>query len=98
MLYKKKLISTKSSYFTNMLVIYSKQAYKLFFTLVGKTQTKHHPDQPYSVICSLFTNYSNTKFLALSMYLKYVQISTRHDSSQFNIHSESLFMFFAYHT
>ena len=57
--------------------IYSKQAYKLSLTLLDKIQTKHLPDQPDSVICSLFTNYSNTKCLALSMYF---QISTRHDS------------------
>ena len=56
--------------------ISSKQAYTLSSTLVGKTQTKHLPNQPDSVICSLFTNYSNTKYLSLSMYL---QISIRHD-------------------
>ena len=33
--------------------ISSKQAYKLSFTLEGKTQTKHIPDL---VICSLFAN------------------------------------------
>ena len=45
-LYKNKLLSTKSSYFTDMLGSYgisSKQAYNLSFTLVGKTQTKHLP-------------------------------------------------------
>ena len=36
--------------------IYSKQAYKLSFTLVGKTQTNHLRDQPDLVICSLFSN------------------------------------------
>ena len=58
-LYKNKLISTKSSYFTDMFgsyVISSKQAYKLAFILVDKTQTKHLPDKPNSVICSLFAN------------------------------------------
>ena len=37
--------------------IYSKQAYKLSFTLVGKTQTKHLSDHPDLVICSLFSNF-----------------------------------------
>ena len=58
--YKNKLLSTKSSYFTDMLGSYgisSKQAYKLSFTLVGKTQTKHLPDKPDSVLCSLFANF-----------------------------------------
>ena len=57
--------------------ISSKQAYKLSSTLVGKNQTNHLPDQPDSVICTLFTNYSNTPFLVLSIYF---QMSTRHDS------------------
>ena len=37
--------------------ISSKQAYKLSFTLVGKTQTKHLPDQPDLVLFSLFANF-----------------------------------------
>ena len=37
--------------------ISSKQAYKLSFTLVCKTQTKHIPDQPDLVSCSLFANF-----------------------------------------
>ena len=37
--------------------ISSKQAYKLSFTLVGKTQTKHLPDKHDLVICSLFANF-----------------------------------------
>ena len=41
--------------------ISSKQAYKLSFTLVGKTQTKHLPDQPDLVICSLFANFFQQK-------------------------------------
>ena len=59
-LYKNKLLSTKSSYFTNILGsngIYSKQAYKLSFTLVGKTKTKHIPDQPDSVLYYVFANF-----------------------------------------
>ena len=58
------ILSTKSSYFTDMLgsyVISSKQAYKLSFTLVGKTQTKHLLDQPDLVICSLFANFFQQK-------------------------------------
>ena len=77
---RKKLLYTKSSYFTDMLGsdgIYSKQAYKLSSTLVGKTYTKHLPDQSDIVICSLFTNYFSTKFLSLPMYF---QTSTRYDS------------------
>ena len=37
--------------------ISSKQAYKLSFTLVGKTQPKHLPDKPDTVFCSLFANF-----------------------------------------
>ena len=43
---KEKLLSTKSSYFTDILGSYgisSKQAYKLSFTLVGKTQAFSGP-------------------------------------------------------
>ena len=62
--YKNKLLSTKSSYFTDMYGsygIFSKQAYKLSFTLVGKTQTRHLPDKPGSVLCSLFANFFQQK-------------------------------------
>ena len=48
-LYNKKLLSIKSSYFTDMLGSYgisSKQAYKLSSTLVGKTKTNNITDQP----------------------------------------------------
>ena len=41
--------------------IYSKQSYKLSFTLVGKTHTKHLPDKPSLVLCSLFANFFNNK-------------------------------------
>ena len=67
-LYKNKLLSTKSSYFTDMLGSYgisSKQAYKLSFTLVGKTQTKHLPDKPDSVLCSLFANFFQQKMSSI---------------------------------
>ena len=37
--------------------IYYKQAYKLSFALVGKTQTKHLPDQHDLVMCSLDANF-----------------------------------------
>ena len=67
-LYKDTLLSTKSSYFTDMLGSYgisSKQAYKLSFTLVGKTQTKHLPDKPDSVLCSLFANFFQQKMSSI---------------------------------
>ena len=41
--------------------ISSKQDYTLSFTLVGKTQIKHLPDQPCLVICSLFANFFQQK-------------------------------------
>ena len=55
---------TKSSYFTDMIGSYaisSKQAYKLSFTFVGKTQTNHLPYQPDLVMCSLFANFFKQK-------------------------------------
>ena len=58
-LYRKKLLSTKSSYFTDLLCKYgtsSKQAYNLSFTLVGKSKPRHIPDQPDTVLCSSFPN------------------------------------------
>ena len=67
-LYKNKLLSTKSSYFTDMLGSYeisSKQAYKLSFTLVGKTQTKHLPGKPDSVLCSLLANFFQQKISSI---------------------------------
>ena len=57
-------IVTYKVYFTEMLGsygIYSKQAYQLSFTLIGKTQTKHFPGQPDLVICSLFSNFLKHK-------------------------------------
>ena len=45
--------------------ISSKQAYKLSFTLVGKTQTKHLPDKPDSVLCSLFANFFQQKISSI---------------------------------
>ena len=45
--------------------ISSKQAYKLSFTLVGKTHTKHLPDKPDLVICSLFANLYQHKFSSI---------------------------------
>ena len=41
--------------------ISSKPDYKLSFTQVGKTQTKHLPDQPDLVMCSLFANFFQQK-------------------------------------
>ena len=45
--------------------ISSKQAYKLSFTLVGKIQTKHLPDQPDLVICSWFANFFQQKVYSI---------------------------------
>ena len=45
--------------------IYSKQAYKLSFILVGKTGTKHLPDKPDSVLCSLFANFFQQKMYSI---------------------------------
>ena len=45
--------------------ISSKQAYKLSFTLVGKTQTKDLPDKPDSVLCSLFANFFQQKISSI---------------------------------
>ena len=41
------------------------QAYKLSFILVGKTQTKHLPDKPDSVLCSLFANFFQQKISSI---------------------------------
>ena len=59
-----------------------KQAYKLSFTLVSKTQTKHLPDQPDLVICSLFANFFKQKVsIIINIGINtYLQTSTRHDS------------------
>ena len=67
-LYKNKLLSTKSAYFTDMFDSYglsSKQAFKLSFTLVGKTQTNHLPDKPDSVLCSVFANFFQHKIASI---------------------------------
>ena len=64
-LYRKKLLSTKSSYFTNLLCKYgtsSKQAYNLSFTLVGKSKPRHLPDQPDTVLCSSLLISSRIKY------------------------------------
>ena len=45
--------------------IYSKQAYKLSFTLVSKTQTKHLLEQLDSVLCSLFANFFQQKMSSI---------------------------------
>ena len=63
-LYRKKLLSTKSSYFTNLLCKFgtsSKQAYNLSFTLVGKSKPRHLPVQPDTVLCSSFANFFQNK-------------------------------------
>ena len=61
-------LSIKSSYFTDMFGSYrisSKQAYKLLFTLVSKTQTKYLPDQPDLVMYSLFANFFQQKMSSI---------------------------------
>ena len=63
-LYRKNLLSTKSSYFTNLLCKYdtsSKQPYNLSFTLVGKSKSRHLPDHPDTVLCSSFANFFQNK-------------------------------------
>ena len=45
--------------------ISSKQAYKLSFTLLGKTQTNYLPDQPDSVLYSLFANFFQQKMSSI---------------------------------
>ena len=62
-----------------MLVSYgisSKQAYKLSFTLVGKTQTKHLQGQPDLVMCSLFANFFQQKVSSIIYILQNIN-STR---------------------
>ena len=49
--------------------ISSKQAYRLYFTLVGKIQTKHLLDQPDLVICSLFANFFQQKVSSIIILL-----------------------------
>ena len=75
-----KLLSSKSSYFIDIPDSYgisSKQAYKLSFNLIGKTQTKHLLTNLilFFVPCLLIS--SNNKCLVLSIYF---QTSTRYDS------------------
>ena len=67
-LYRKKLLSTKSSYFTKFIALLlckygtsSNQAYNLSFTLVGKSKPMHLPDQPYTFLCSSFANFFQNK-------------------------------------
>ena len=63
-LYRKKLLSTKSSYFTNLLCKYGtsfKQGYNLLFILVGKTKPMHLPDQLDTDLCSSFANLFQNK-------------------------------------
>ena len=59
--------------------ISSKQAYTLSFTLVGKTQTKHLPDQPDLVICTLFTNFLQQKVSSI------INILPNINSARFNL-------------
>ena len=45
--------------------ISSKQAYKLSFTLVGKTQIKHLPNQHDLVLCKLFANFLKQQIFSI---------------------------------
>ena len=62
-LYRKKLLSTKSSYFTDLLCKYGTSSKKTttYPTLVGKSKPRHLPDQPDTVICSSYANFFQNK-------------------------------------
>ena len=63
-LYSKKLLSTKLSYFTDLLCKYGTsymQAYNLSSTLVGKSKPRHLSDQPDIVLYSSFANFFQNK-------------------------------------
>ena len=80
------LLSTKSSYFIDMLGSYRisyKQVYKLSFTLVGKTQTKNIPNQPDLVICSLFSNLFQQKMPSI------INVLPNINSAQLNLNLTS---------
>ena len=78
--------------------IYSKLAYKLSLTLVGKTQTKHLPDQPDLVICSLFANFFQQKMSSIinilpkinSARLNLKLTSTQNHYSYFSLHAHDI--------
>ena len=55
--------------------ISSKQAYKLFFPFVGKTQTKHLPDQYNAVLYSLFTNLFQQKMSSIINVLPNINLA-----------------------
>ena len=90
-LYRKKLLSTKSSYFTNLLCKYgtsSKQAYNLSFTLVGKSKPRHLPDQPDIVLCSSFANFFQNKVSNIIAALPNVNVYLlTHNSSSLSSHN-----------
>ena len=86
-LYRKKLLSTKSSYFTDLLCKYgtsSKQAYNLSFTLVGKSKPSQLPDQPDTVFCSSIANVVKNKVSNIIAALPNVNVNL------INLNSSSL--------
>ena len=102
--YKKKLLSTKSSYFTDMLGSYgisSNQTYKLSFILVGKTQIKHLPDQPDLDSCSLFANFFQHSISSISNVLPNINstrlnlnlTSNQNHCSCFSLHTHDSVLF-----
>ena len=74
--YSKKLLSIKSSCFTDFICKYgtsSKKAYNLSFTLVGKSKPKL-PEQPDIVICSYFLNCFQNKVYTIITALPNVNV------------------------
>ena len=77
---------TKSSYFTDMLGSYgisSKQAYQLYFILVGKTQTKHLLNYSDLVLCPLFANFFQQQFSSI------INVLPNINSAQLNLNLTS---------
>ena len=60
-LYSKKLLSTKSSYFTDLLCKYGTSSKQAYPSLVGKSKPRHLPNQPDTVLCSSFANFFQNK-------------------------------------
>ena len=78
--------------------ISSKQAYKLSFTLVGQTQTKHLTDRPDLVIYSLFANFFQQKVSSIINILPNINsarlnlnlISTHNHCSCVSLHTHDI--------
>ena len=63
-LYRTKLITLKSSYFTDKLNNFgmsSKQAFQLSFKLIGRDQNRRLPDHSDSYLCTAFSNFFQRK-------------------------------------